>query len=452
MECKRFHNLEIRAKPQQQDRLREVSPETGSQEARGQEEETMIRSIVIAAAIGALSLPCWAADAPTAEVLHFWTSGGEQKAVSVLAEEFKKRGGVWIDTAIVGWDSAQQTAMSRMQGGDPPGAMLWVVGTDVGNLAEKELLNNIDDIAARVNWTSFLPPLVVDAIRYNGHFVAGPVDLHGENWMWYSTKIYNELGLSPPASWSEFFQQADKIKNAGYIPLALGGQGWQEYMLFITVLIDQGGKDLYRKIFNDKDPVAARSDGMIQSLQTFAKLRQYVDQGSPGRNWNDATNLVATNKAAIQIMGDWAKGEFLAAGMAPDKEFGCRMAPGSDAAYIIAIDVFVFPKTQKESAIAGQKLLAEVLLDPDVQVRFNKAKGAVPVRQDLKDADLDACGKLAMNVLAKAENQLPNPQLAFSGKVYGAIEDAVSAFWNNPDADPGTTAEAIATALAGAKK
>ena len=43
----------------------------------------------------------------------------------------------------------------------------------------------------------------------------------------------------------------------------------------------------------------------------------------PGRNWNDATAMVITGKAGVQMMGDWAKGEFLAANQTAGKEFGC---------------------------------------------------------------------------------------------------------------------------------
>ena len=33
-----------------------------------------------------------------AEVLHWWTSGGEAKALQVLKDDFSKKGGSWKDT------------------------------------------------------------------------------------------------------------------------------------------------------------------------------------------------------------------------------------------------------------------------------------------------------------------------------------------------------------------
>ena len=39
---------------------------------------------------------------PTAEVLHWWTSGGEAKSVAVLQEQFAAEGGTWTDMPVAG--------------------------------------------------------------------------------------------------------------------------------------------------------------------------------------------------------------------------------------------------------------------------------------------------------------------------------------------------------------
>jgi glucose/mannose transport system substrate-binding protein len=40
------------------------------------------------------------------------------------------------------------------------------------------------------------------------------------------------------------------------------------------------------------------------------------------------------------MMGDWAKGEFIAAGLTAGEEYGCAIMPGG---YVMGGDVFVFP-------------------------------------------------------------------------------------------------------------
>ena len=51
----------------------------------------------VTGAVSALSMivATSAVAEPTAEVLHYWTSGGEAKSVAVLQKEFADKGGSW---------------------------------------------------------------------------------------------------------------------------------------------------------------------------------------------------------------------------------------------------------------------------------------------------------------------------------------------------------------------
>ena len=57
---------------------------------------------------------------PKAEVLHWWTSGGEAKALQVLKDDFASGGGEWTDMPVAGGgvDAAMQTLKARIFAGD----------------------------------------------------------------------------------------------------------------------------------------------------------------------------------------------------------------------------------------------------------------------------------------------------------------------------------------------
>lgn len=387
------------------------------------------------------------ADPLRAEVLHFWVSGGESKAIKVIADAYNARGGEWIDNAVAGGDASRATAISRIQGGDAPTAMMWNIGTAIEDLAKQGMLNNVDAVADKEGWKTALPPLVVQRMTVDGHIVAVPVNIHGENWLFWNNEVLAKAGVEPPKTWDEFFAAAEKIKAAGFIPLAQGGEPWQEVMAFRAVVASEAGPDIYRKVFIDRDKAALASAEMKKAAAIFLKLKGLTDAGSPGRSWNDATNMVITGKAAFQIMGDWAKGEFSAAGQTAGKEFGCSLPPGTSKGYIIAVDVFSFPKTDKPEAIKAQELLASVLMDKKVQTDFNRVKGSVPVRLDIPPVDLDACGKLAVETLADEKNQLPNAALAMTDDMEGAVEDTVTQSWNGEASDPGALLADLSSAI-----
>ena len=386
-----------------------------------------------------------AAQAQKAEVIHWWTSGGEAAAIKEFATMYTKAGGTWVDTPIAGGGGAQaRTVMAnRTMGGDAPTAAQYNYGKQYEEIIKEGLLNDLDDVAKKGNWDKLLPEKIRNAVKVNGKYFAVPVNLHNENWVWFNKAVLAKAGAKEPTNMDEMFAAMDKVKAAGgVVPLALGGQGWQEGITFRGVLLATGGQDLYLKTFKDKD---ASTPGFRKAVETFKKLKGYVDPGSPGRDWNLATGMVIEGKAAFQMMGDWAKGEFVNAGKTAGKEYGCFMAGGPKMPYAIGGDVFVFPKQKAPDAAAAQKKLAEMMISPEGQVAFNNKKGSIPIRTDVDTSKMDICAQAGVqaikeNRLLQSDNELLSPDAK------GAFEDAVSKYWNsNQSADDAITA--MATAL-----
>jgi glucose/mannose transport system substrate-binding protein len=341
--------------------------------------------------------------------------------------------------------------LNAIAGGNPPAAFQWNIGVAVRQLAEQGLLANLDDMASAGDWKRHLPPLLVKNITVDGHVIAVPVNLHGANWMFYSTKVFSALNMAPPKTWDEFLAEADKIKAAGYLPIAMGGNAQQTGWLFYAMLAGVGGKEAYRKVFVAHDGQAAGSDEVRRAFETMGKIRQYADSGGTNRKWNDTLALVETNKAAFMIAGDWAKGDFSAAGMTVGKEYGCLPAPGTQDAYVMTVDVFAFPKVTKPDQIAAQRKLAELMMDPAVQVEFNKFKGSLPARLDADVGSLDACAQLGQKVMAGGEaNQLPNFALAFGPDTQGQIEDLLIHYWSTPGMSAVDATKEFSTIIANA--
>jgi glucose/mannose transport system substrate-binding protein len=386
-----------------------------------------------------------AAHAQKAEVIHWWTSGGEAAAIKEFATMYTKAGGTWIDTPIAGGGGAQaRTVMAnRTMGGDAPTAAQYNYGKQYEEIIKEGLLNDLDDVAKKGNWDKLLPEKIRNAVKVNGKYFAVPVNLHNENWVWYNKAVLAKAGVKEPTNLDEMIAAMDKIKAAGgVVPLALGGQGWQEGITFRGVLLATGGQDLYLKTFKDKD---VSTPGFRKAMETFKKLKGYTDAGSPGRDWNLATGMVIEGKAAFQMMGDWAKGEFVNAGKTAGKEYGCFMAGGPKMPYTIGGDVFVFPKQKAADAAAAQKKLAELMISPEGQVAFNNKKGSIPIRTDVDTSKMDMCAQMGVQAV-KEGRLLQGTGELLSPDAVGAFEDAVSKYWNsNQSADDAI--KAIATAL-----
>ncbi|MYM34596.1 extracellular solute-binding protein [Duganella sp. FT94W] len=384
----------------------------------------------------AIALALWAGAAVAqtplkATVSHWWTSGGESAAVKQFADAYNKAGGQWVDQAIAGADQARAITINRIVGGNAPVAAQFNTSLQFRDFVEQGLLNNVDDVAAAGKWEQIMPPSILQAIKINGHFYAAPVDIHMPAWFFYSKAAYKKAGITAePQTWAEFLQQLAKLKAAGVVPLAFGGQVWQEKITFDAIFAMVGGADLYLKVYRDRDQQAVMSPAFRQVLVEFKKLKGFVDAGSPGRNWNDATAMVVQGKAGVQIMGDWAKGEFAAARQVAGKDYGCFPGFGPKAPYIVAGDAFVFPKTNDANAVKAQKLLANVMTSPAAQVAFAARKGAIPIRGDVDESQLDLCARLGLAIMKDKSRQLPNTEMLASPDTTGALQDVLTKYWN----------------------
>ena len=389
-----------------------------------------VRKVAAAVLLACASMNASAAD-PKPDVIHWWTSSSEAAAVRTIADAYRKQGGVWNDSAIAGADQARATAINRIVGGNPPMAAQFNTTKQFTDLVEQGMLNNVDDVAKREGWDKFLPEPILNVIRVKGHYYAVPVNIHMQSWIWYSKAAFKKAGIAKePASMDELFAALDKMKAVGIVPLAHGGQAWQENILFLAMLAHVGGTDLYLKVLRDRDPAAINSEAFKKVLTTFKRLQSYVDSGAPGRNWNDATAMVIRGKAGMQVMGDWAKGEFAAAKMTAGKEYGCIAGFNAKSPYLIQGDAFVFPRTTNPTQVRYQKLLASTIVSPTTQVAFNKLKGSIPIRGDVDASSMDECARIGLAIMKDRSRHVGIGEVYLTPDQNGAMQDVLTAFWN----------------------
>ncbi|TXH88851.1 MAG: carbohydrate ABC transporter substrate-binding protein [Rhodoferax sp.] len=393
----------------------------------------MLKLSKLATAV-ALVLAGSAAVAGEVEVLHWWTSGGEAKSVAELKKIMQGKGHTWKDFAVAGGggDNAMTVLKSRVVAGNPPAAAQ-IKGPAIQEWASEGVLANLDATAKAEKWDELLPKVVADVMKYKGNYVAAPVNVHRVNWMWANKAVLDAAGVkSTPKTWDEFFKAADAVKKAGKIAVAHGGQNWQDFTTFESVVLGVGGAKFYNDALVKLDQKALTSATMTKSLETFRKIKGYTDAASPGRDWNLATAMVIKGDAAFQFMGDWAKGEFAAAG----KDYICAAAPGTANAYTFNVDSFAMFKLKDANAQKAQADLAASIMGTEFQEVFNLNKGSIPVRLNMKMDKFDDCAKLSTKDFvdtAKSGGLQPSVAhgMAIKPAAEGAIKDAVSQFWND---------------------
>ncbi|MGJ8627527.1 MAG: ABC transporter substrate-binding protein [Sulfitobacter sp.] len=372
---------------------------------------------------------------PQAEVLHYWTSGGEAKSVAVLQEEFSANGGTWTDMPVAGGggDAAMTALRARVLSGNAPTAVQ-LKGPAIQEWYEEGVLADISAVAEAEGWADVLPASIAGHMKCEGTWCAAPVNVHRVDWIWANAEVLSANGIEMPTTWDEFNAAADKLQAAGITPLAHGGQSWQDATVFETVVLGLGGPEFYQKALVDLDEEALTSDTMIAVFDQMRKMRGYVDDNFSGRDWNLATAMVMNGEAAFQIMGDWAKGEFLAAGKVAGTDFLCASTPGDG--FLYNVDSFAMFNVDGDDKQAGQQLLAKLVVGQNFQKVFNLNKGSIPARTDVSLDEFDDCAKLSStDMKASSDNGSLLPSyahgMALRGAQAGAITDVVTAHFNS---------------------
>ena len=378
---------------------------------------------------------------PKIEVLHWWTSGGEAAALKVLKDDFAANGGEWLDMPVTGGggDAANVALKARIVAGDPPSASQ-IKGPTIQEYDQEGVVApyNIDEVAKSEGWDNLLDPMIAAIHKCqnnSGPYCAAPVNIHRIDWMWANKAVFDANGISVPTSWDELNAAAEKLKAAGIIPFAHGGQAWQDATVFEAVMLGIGGNEFYQKAIVELNQSALSGPTMVKVFDQMRKLQGFTDKGMPGRDWNVATAMVMKGEAAFQIMGDWAKGEFSNAGMKPGIDFYCLPTP-SNHGYLYNVDSFIFYGMKGKSKVNGQKMLASSIMGKNFQKIFNIYKGSIPARLDVPMDEFDMCAKGSASDLkysAMTGGLLPSfaHGMALRNAQKGAIQDVVTEHFNS---------------------
>jgi glucose/mannose transport system substrate-binding protein len=366
--------------------------------------------------LASVALPS-AAFATDLEVTHWWTSGGEAAAVAEFAKAFDATGNKWVDGAIAGsGDTARPIMVSRITGGDPMAATQFNHGRQAQELVEAGLMRDFTDLAAKEKWAEIVnPPSLLANCTLDGKIYCVPVNIHSWQWLWLSNKAFADAGVPVPTNWTDFVAAAPALEAKGIIPLAMGQQAWQNSGAFNVLMVAIAGRDLFMKVYGDKDEAVAGGPEITPVFQAIDDARRMA-ANSKVQDWNQATNMVITDAAGGQIMGDWAQGEFQVAGEVAGTDYTCL--PGLGVTEIISTDgdAFYFPLIEDEEKAKAQEVLASTMFNKDVQIAFNLKKGSLPIRKDVDLAAANDCMKKGLAILAKGEanivtstNQLVSP-------------------------------------------
>ncbi len=145
----------------------------------------------------------------------------------------------------------------------------------------------------------------------DGAFVGVPCRGTQPVFLYYNKKLFTQAGVQPPTTYSELTNLVKVFKGRGIIPFTVAGAStfsWTELM-WLEYLVDRvGGPGVFKSIAGGdwsgwKDPSVLQAAEMITELVSsgaFGSNFGSVNYGAGG-----TSTLLATGRAAMQLMGSW---------------------------------------------------------------------------------------------------------------------------------------------------
>lgn len=381
-----------------------------------------------------LGVSTMAVEAEDLVVFQQWSSPAEVAALKVLHEAVSAKGINWIDITIPHDTGSSVSLLNLVVGGQPPNIFSENNTGVYRDLAGMGLGRDLREAFAESGALEHFSDAVTKAITIDGEIRKMPLGVHIDGMLYYNQEVAAAADIDPN-SWSsldEMYADFEKIRAAGYTPLAVGAQQWQIGYLMHAMMATVAGPEIYNNVYGgEPDPAALASAEVRSVFEWLRKFQQAADEGSVNRDWNMTTNEVITGKALMQIHGDWMKGEWRAAGKEAGTDFGCIPVPGYKAV-AVTVDGWGALGGQSPEKDAAQILFAQTVTDAAVNAAFANVKGATPVRDDVPVDGLDACSKRVIALLGDNDRQVNNPSVTVDSDWSNAIWEVAFNYWSDP--------------------
>ena len=264
----------------------------------------------------ATEAPPPATEAPAEKVTITWWHiqvADDQKALwQQLTDDYMAtHPNVNIEITVLENEAFKTKLTTVMQSGDPPDIFQSWGGGTMNEYANAGLLKDITADLDKDGWRDTFSPGALGVYSYQGKNYGVPRDM-GAVGFWYNKDLFTQAGITnPPATWTELLEDVKIFKAAGITPIALGeGDKWPGAFWWEYLAVRIGGKAAFDAAYSHK---GAFTDAPF--VEAGAKLQELIalepfEDGFLGLSWPDEQVQMASSKAAMDLMGQWAPGAF----------------------------------------------------------------------------------------------------------------------------------------------
>ena len=344
------------------------------------------RRALLAASTAALAPRLATAQAkPRLTAISQWSAGSDGAAITALGKKFEEKGGVWQHAPVPGFTTEMMNKLrAQILAGDPP-ACSQLKGPEIAAWSKIAPTVNLDATVAAAGYEKAVAPDLARLHKPGGKWAALPLQIYRTNTLFVSKRALDRAKADKlPTTWAEFNALADKMKSAGMAsPVANGGTRADDGQKFEACLAGIS-PTAYRAAIMNLDEKALKGPEMKAAFVQLRKLSDWMDPNVAAQPYASNLAKFIAGDMGMMIQGGWAQGVLLNAGFKLD-DFIIAPGPSDNGkpVFILNADAFIFWQRKEADLQAGQKLMAELVMDPAIQTMYSQITGSIPVRTDV---------------------------------------------------------------------
>ncbi|PJF39789.1 MAG: ABC transporter substrate-binding protein [Phototrophicales bacterium] len=272
----------------------------------------ILLSILVVPFTGDQSASVEAQDQVTIRWWHIQTNPDQAAFWEKVANDYMAmHPNVTIDITVLENEAFKQRIVTNMQAGDPPDLFQSWGGGPLWQFADAGLLRDISDELEGEWRDSFSAQSAVEMFGQDGEYYGVPWSW-GAVVMWYNKELFEQAGLdpeNPPATWEEFLEVVQALKDAGITPIALGeGDKWPGHFWWVYLAIRCGGEEAFLAAYTregsfDDEAFVCAGERLVELIEL-----EPFQEGFLGLGYGDEAAAFGDGLAAMELMGHWAPG------------------------------------------------------------------------------------------------------------------------------------------------
>lgn len=419
------------------------------------------RRALLAASAGLLAAPASAQTVkPRLTAISQWSAGSDGAAITALGKKFEEHGGIWQHSPVPGFTTEMMNKLrAQILAGDPP-ACSQLKGPEIAAWSKIAPTVNLDAIVAAAGYEKVVAPDLARIHKPGGKWAAMPLQIYRTNTLFVSKRAMDRVKADKlPTTWAEFNTLAEKMKAAGMAyPLANGGSRPDDGQKFEASLAGIS-PTAYRAAIMNLDEKALKGPEMHAAFVQLRKLADWMDPNTASQAYAVHLPQFVAGEMGMMIQGGWAQGVLLNAGFKLD-DFIIGPGPSDNGkpVFLLNADAFIFWQRKEADLQAGQKLMAELVMDPAIQTMYSQITGSIPVRTDVdlsgpgwSDGQREAAATLKSAVAANQSVLSLAHNMAQENGMTAAMIDVITEYVKNRAITPDQAVTRLSEAVEGAR-